>query len=302
MIQHFLTQSEQEQTNAIAQLFDNKGTHAVCHLIESIAIHYSFHIKGVVEQKVVLASRSPRRKFLLDTLLKLTCVTQASASNELIPTPNYSISIITKTIAVMKLIAIIQSNQIKGTVILTSDTLIHVDNSTIIGKPSGQSHYELLADAKRILINLLGKRQIVSSSIVAYDLIKNKLYLAEDTTEIQFLETSPEILKLLDTYIALKEKGRGPLGKAGAYGIQDPEILSITRHIIGDPFVLVGLSLEKTYELLMLCSINMHPLSKNKTDLFEHIWGSEIWKTHHYTTLTKAPVDHNFVPILLSKL
>ena len=304
-IKNFSTLSEQEQTDLIAQLFEQGEDNSVCQLIEHAATHYGVQVVKGGENLVVLASQSPRRKFLMENILKVDYLAQKSTALEYQPVNWQHISTITKTIAVMKLLPFFKSGSLSGRVILTGDTLVHLENGTILSKPEGNSPAEQLADAFRILKSLLGKKQIVSSSIITFDAGQNQLHIGEDNAEVEFNEETPEILKLLKKYIELSAKkinGRGPLGKAGAYGIQEPEILSITKSIKGDPFVIIGLSIAETKKLLELSGVYTSELPNSPEELYKPIWGSEVWANAPYTVYGQAPANDDFVPMVMSKM
>lgn len=274
-IEKFLSLGEQEQTDWITDLFEKDGDSSVCHLFESIFKPRKIGQTKSLQDCLVLASQSPRRKYLISEVLGVNHVTKISPAQELLPGRKVSLPTLTKTIAVMKVLPLVLSGTLEGSVILGSDTLIRKENGEWVGKASGDSLEERLIRAMDILEGLLGKSHTVSTSMAVYDTVQNKLHIAQDSVEIEFYSSTPQIMDRLKEYIDLSRRqisGRGPEGKAGCYGLQEPEIVSITRRISGDPLVAMGLSLSQAKGLLALCGLKTREYVEE--EVYEAIWGS----------------------------
>ncbi len=299
----FLTLGEQERTDWIADLFEKEGDSSVCKLVESIAGRCKADRTQLQRDCLVLASQSPRRKYFIEEVLGVKTVTKKSPTRELLAQKGLPLSTLTKTIAVMKVLPLIRGCALEGRAVLGSDTLIMLENGDLVGKAPGDTLEERLLHAQDILTGLLGKSQTVSTSMVVYDSIQNKLHIVQDSVEIEFFAQTPEIVELLRGYISLSRKwtlGRGPEGKAGCYGLQEPEIVSITRRISGDPFVAIGLPLSQTKALLESCGVKT--LSYSEEAVYEAIWGSQVWARTPYQVVGVPPQNHDFVPDVRFKM
>jgi hypothetical protein len=131
------------------------------------------------------------------------------------------------------------------------------------------------------------------------------IHLREASANIRFKNHSVEVEKIINAYVNLSAQGiagRGPLGKAGSYGIQEPEILAITEEIRGDVFLIVGLPLKETAELLGKCNIETSKIPEVK-NLYHTLWGSEIWKGQTIMLpKDQIPPNYDFVPGAMQKI
>ena len=272
--------SESYLTGTISKLLYEQGDLAAINFIRT-----QIHIKPYISRKkLVLASQSPRRQTIFSTIFKTPFRIMSAQSEETLPQKVYPPAIVTKTLALIKLISCLKSNPTDS--ILTCDTLVFLDNAPL-GKP--QSSQEALA----MLQSYLGKTQFVSTAVALYCAHDQNIYLIEDQVELQFQNPSPEVDLLISHYLNLKEDGRGFQGKAGGYGLQEPEILWLIEHIHGDPFTAVGLPLQKTHHLLQKHGFEVAPLPPTIA-LYTTLWGQELWGNKDYywpekATRTKLP-------------
>ena len=180
--------------------------------------------------RIILASKSPRRKELLSELYSDFEIVVSDA-DETLPqgcTPAESAAII----ALRKGVAVAEKVG-KEALVISSDTMVELDGE-ILGKPKSA------ADAHRMLAKLSGRHHNVHTGVAVC--CNGKRFFDTDTTRVEFRQlTDGEI----DEYIATGE----PMDKAGAYGIQG----------LGGAFVVgyegrfdtvVGLSLELTERLV----------------------------------------------------
>lgn len=189
------------------------------------------------KHKLILASASPRRKELLQTLgLDFDVVisdTDEGSVDCLIPASLY-----VQELALIKATAVCDE-MIKysgdDAIIISADTVVY-NNLNILGKPVDEN------DAFNMLKDLSGKVHEVYTGICV--MRTSDLFTVCDNrmTKVFFKELSDEKIK---DYIATKE----PMDKAGAYGIQGLGSTLIEK-IDGDYFNVVGLPLEALARIL----------------------------------------------------
>jgi septum formation protein len=186
--------------------------------------------------QLVLASQSPRRKELLNYLnipFKILVADILEESNEKDP------SLFALDIAKQKACAIDKN---KKQFIISSDTIVTLGD-VIYGKPKNRE------DAKRILLELSGKKHFVITAVCFYYFDQNgkeKTHLFYDRTEVEFDKID---LQRLENYLNTNDS----LDKAGAYGIQGPSLTFISRvngsysNVVGFPLNLVIRELENLF-------------------------------------------------------
>ena len=180
--------------------------------------------------RIILASKSPRRKELLSELYSDFEIVVSDA-DETLPqgcTPAESAAII----ALRKGVAVAEKVG-KEALVISSDTMVELDGE-VLGKPASA------ADAHRMLSKLSDRQHNVHTGVaVCY---KGRTFSGTDTTRVEFRRIADGEI---DEYIASGE----PMDKAGAYGIQG----------LGGAFVVgyegrfdtvVGLSLALTEQLV----------------------------------------------------
>lgn len=171
-------------------------------------------------QKLILASKSPRRQRILKENGFNFRVAPADLNEE--KYENLSPLRMAKTLSVLKAKKI--ANKYKNTVVIGVDTTVDL-NGEIIGKPKTIKH------AKEILKELSGKTHKV---ITVFTIIHNgKVQTDYEKTYVTFYKLDD---KTIDEYL----KRIDVMGFAGAYGIQDGAGVFI-RNIRGDYLNIVGL-------------------------------------------------------------
>lgn len=187
------------------------------------------------ERNIILASRSPRRKELLENIgLKFSV---KPAEIEEIHRGMTDFGDIVMDLAEQK------GDAVKGqvnadTIIIASDTIVVIDN-TILNKPDGRDH------AFKMLNLLSGRVHSVFTSLHVYDGYNNATIKEYTETKVEFYNlTKEQIIGYLDTH--------EPFDKAGAYGIQGYGSKFI-RKIDGCFFSVMGFPVplfsQKMYEL-----------------------------------------------------
>ena len=182
-----------------------------------------------LREKLVLASRSPRRTELLNRAGWPHEVMVAGIDESVRPDEDGAAYV--QRLARSKAQAVAQ--QLEAGVVLGADTTVVIANQ-ILGQPRDD------ADARRMLELLNGKWHDVLTG-VALVRVGGESRVGYETTRVRFAEMSA---KEIDWYISTGE----PFGKAGAYGIQGKAALFI-EEIEGDYFNIMGLPIRLVYEL-----------------------------------------------------
>lgn len=128
------------------------------------------------------------------------------------------------------------------------DTIVYIDGKTI-GKPKS------LEEAREILRKLSGKKHKVISGIYIYDNIRGIEKFSYIETEVKLKELSEEEL---EWYVSTGE----PMDAAGGYKIQGLGGLFI-EWINGDYYNVVGLPINKLYNMIMELGLNPMEFMKN---------------------------------------
>ncbi len=179
----------------------------------------------MAEWTLVLASRSPRRRQLLE-MLGLPVVVAVSDVQE-IPLPRE------EPLDYSRRLARDKARAVPGEYVLGADTIVVIDK-VLLEKPVDE------ADALSMLLRLQGRRHQVITSICL--IAHGRERLASDTTDVFFRRATEAELA---AYVATGE----PMDKAGAYGIQGYGAALVER-IEGDFFSVMGLPVRLVLELL----------------------------------------------------
>jgi septum formation protein len=183
-------------------------------------------------QKIYLASKSPRRRKLLKQLGIKFKSFSVNSIEEFID-GEHPVECV-KRIAMEKME--IANKKVNGGIIITADTIV-VLNKKVIGKPLNKQ------DAIKILSMLSGKVHTVYTGFCVLNQKSNKQIVSYERTEVEFRQlTKDEIVDYV--------KGGSPMDKAGAYGIQDDFGAVFVKRINGCYYNVVGLPLTKLYNTL----------------------------------------------------
>lgn len=179
----------------------------------------------------ILASGSPRRKELLQTL-GLPFQVYVSDVEESFP-PETSPELVPALLSERKAGKVLSEN--KESLILASDTVV-VLGTEILNKPANFS------EAKSMLESLSGKTHFVYTAFTL--MTSNGSVSITDRSDVTFktLKTSE-----IDYYL---ETGK-PLDKAGAYGIQEWIGLIAVERIEGSYFTVMGLPTHLVWQQLV---------------------------------------------------
>lgn len=189
-------------------------------------ITLQFRIKQM-DKKIYLASKSPRRKELLATMVdsfEVLTALSAEQTNETEPERFVCDLASQKAYAVYK-------NLPKDSLVIGSDTIV-VLNGRILGKPSDKE------DAVNMLTLLSGRSHDVYSGVCIFCDGEKDCFFDRTVVTMRNLNLA-EIEKYVD--------GGSPMDKAGAYGIQDSDFVS---NIEGSFSCVMGFPKEKVSQHL----------------------------------------------------
>ena len=187
--------------------------------------------------KIILASKSPRRKEILENLgLKFDIITADADESSDITNPDKLVT----TLAERKGRAVVEKLDDKSDrLVIACDTLVYADGE-FLGKPKDRS------DAERMIKLLSGKKHSVVSGIYLY--LNGKEVTAAAQTGVVFDE-------MTDSEIAEYINSPEPYDKAGGYAVQGLASVYISG-LEGDYFNVVGLpvnllckTLKKEFDL-----------------------------------------------------
>ena len=171
----------------------------------------------------ILASQSPRRKFLLETIIPKFDIIVSNADETISPDIDPVTTV--KILAKRKGESI--AKQYPDAVVISADTIV-VTDGIILGKPENE------ADAEHMLHMLSGKtHQVITGVCIMYN---NTEHIFANITDVTFKNLSDLEIK---NYIATGE----PMDKAGSYGLQGDGSKFVTN-IDGDKFNVIGLPIS----------------------------------------------------------
>lgn len=180
-------------------------------------------------QKIVLASASPRRKEILESLgLDFTvCVSDADETSD-----------IAEPEALVRFLSLKKAENVMrkhpDAIVIGADTVVYLEGEGIMGKPKS------VADAHRMISALSGRTNEVYTGVTIAEAGKTETFAVKSLVSFKKL-TEEEICE----YVAKEEC----LDKAGAYAIQGMACVFIDR-IEGDYFNVVGLPVSPLYDIL----------------------------------------------------
>lgn len=182
-------------------------------------------------KKIILASKSPRRKWLLEQV-ELDFEVMPSDFEENIEGKKFSKELI-ENLAYEKAKDV--ANKVPEGLIIGADTIV-IFKDKILGKPKDEN------DAKNMLKMLSGNTHKVLTAVCIIDKDEDKTLINSCLSKVTFKKLTEEEI---DAYIKTKE----PMDKAGSYGIQAFGSLFVTK-VEGCYNNIVGLPLNLLYEML----------------------------------------------------
>jgi septum formation protein len=191
-----------------------------------------------MDEAIILASNSPRRKKLLRQIGVRFKSDPADVDEQILPgegAEEYAVRV-----ALDK--AKVAAEKAGTKIIIAADTIV-VLGKAVLGKPTGAR------DAERMLGLLSGKMHTVITGLVVMDAGTGRTRKRVAITKVWFRNLTNEEIA---AYVATGE----PLDKAGAYGIQERGALFVQK-IEGCYFNVVGLPLSLLGEMLADFGINL---------------------------------------------
>jgi septum formation protein len=180
-------------------------------------------------KRIILASKSPRRRELLSALTdKFEVITREV--DETLP-EGIDIRSGTELLAVRK--GRVVADEYPSAIVISSDTLVELDGIAL-GKPKDED------DARRMLKSLSGRAHNVHTGVAVH--CNGRVYSGVATSSVIFKELTDD---KIDGYIATGE----PMDKAGAYAIQGIGAKLVLGYD-GEFDAIVGLGLKLTESLM----------------------------------------------------
>ena len=189
--------------------------------------------------ELVLASSSPRRKDIFDTIgieYTLMEVHIDESNNSGFSPERYAIETARKK-------ALEAAARKPKAIIVAADTVIELKNGEIIGKPATEE------DAKMILDKIQGGSHYVITAVAVINPDSKNVFTAYEKTEVMFQSLSDSEI---EWYISTGE----PMDKAGAFGLQERAMIFIER-IEGTPSNVIGLPANLLYNLFQQAGIDI---------------------------------------------
>ncbi len=187
-------------------------------------------LSNLEKYQIILASKSPRRKELLNALGVNFFIKTQEELEEIYPDTLQGTEIV-------EFLARQKSNsfEIKNDeLIISADTIVCVENK-VLGKPTNEN------EAKKMLLLLSGKTHQVFTGVCLRTTEKESVFSV--ASSVTFSHLSKEEIEY---YV----KNFHPLDKAGAYGIQEWIGFIGIQSISGSYWNVMGLPLQRLYQEL----------------------------------------------------
>ena len=193
-----------------------------------------------ISKDIILASSSPRRKKLMETLGIPFRVMPAEIDENKFTNSN--------PVDIVQELAFLKSKEIaKGisnSLVIGADTIVFCDDK-VFNKPKDEQ------EANDYLHYLSNRTHTVFTGIALYDSDTDESLVAYEQTQVSFRN-------LQEDEICAYIRTGSPLDKAGAYGIQDDFGAVFVNRIEGDFYNIVGLPLTLLYIKLKEFSNNYY--------------------------------------------
>lgn len=204
----------------------------------------------MTKRKIILASQSPRRKFLLEEM-GLKFETRPSDFEEYFD-QDRSVYDVVKELGLGKALAISKSNP--DAIVIGGDLIIVLDGKQL-GKPESEQ------EAKQMLKNFSGRSHKLICSVAVVCLAEGYQKVDYDEAEVTFDNLDK---RFIDAYVATGTT----YDKAGGYAIQHPMIKPYIKDISGRLDTIIGLPTQLVADFLADFGIKTESLNINsQTDL-----------------------------------
>lgn len=198
--------------------------------------------------RIILASQSPRRKYLLEQMgLKFE---QIPSSFEEYFDDTRPVEEVVKELGLGKALDVAKNNP--DAVVIGSDLIVVIDGKQI-GKP------ETVEEAKQMLRNISNRTHQLICSVAVVCLDKKHQRVEVETAEVTFGDI-PE--SIIDEYVATGST----YDKASGYAIQHPLMKPLVTKIEGRLDTIVGLPTNLVSEMLKDFGLDTKPFEIIKSD------------------------------------
>ena len=180
-------------------------------------------------RRLILASRSPRRRLLLQQIGLAFEVRESGVEEDGLDGAHpeeYVISLSRRKAAAVAAVT-------KDAIVIGSDTIVVIDGH-VLNKPEDEE------DAVRMLTMLSGRTHTVYTGFTIWDAPSGASYSDVEKTSVTFRVLGDEEIR---RYV----RSGSPMDKAGAYGIQDDFGAVFVERIDGCFYNVVGFPLSKFY-------------------------------------------------------
>ena len=187
-----------------------------------------------INRNIILASKSPRRKKLLEQIgLEFAIVPSTIDEKSILFDCNFAE--FSERLALLKATEVARRSA-EDNIVIGADTIVVVDNQ-IMNKPIDE------ADARRMLQLLSDRTHTVHTGIALVEAGSLRSLSGVQSTDVTFRKLEANEI---DEYI----QSGSPMDKAGSYGIQDDYGAVFVSRIVGCYYNIVGLPLEKLFATL----------------------------------------------------
>jgi septum formation protein len=191
-----------------------------------------------MNQPIILASTSPRRKQLLSLLgVKFTAVD--SGYEEVITQDMPHEKLVVK-LALGK--AEEAAKKYKNAIIIAADTIVSF-NGKALGKPKTKD------EAVKVLKSLSGKKHLIITGLIILNSKTKKVFKSVDVVKVFFN-------KLSDQEILAYVKTKEPFDRAGAYAFQHKGF-NLVKKIEGHVSTAIGMPMEQVYNGLKIMGVKI---------------------------------------------
>lgn len=189
--------------------------------------------------RLILASESPRRKTLLESV-GIEPVVVPSNVDEEAPSEDMSPGDLVKVLARRKIRKVAASRP--NDYVLGGDTIVYIDGQ-VLGKPSDKQQ------AVEMLRRIRGRTHEVYTGVALYEPLGRTVLDDYDATFVTIRDLGEEEIRW---YVETGE----PMDKAGSYALQGIGGFFVTK-VDGDFSSVVGLPLPKVYDLLRRAGVSL---------------------------------------------
>jgi septum formation protein len=184
------------------------------------------------KMKIILASKSPRRKALLEEAGLQVIVDPSNADERSIKDTDLK----NLVLRISELKAKTVAERHKNSIIIAADTMVFYDHKEI-GQPEDKD------DARKIIKALIGKTHEVGTGITIINTATGKILQDFKLSKVTLNDMSDaKIWQYLDT--------EQYIGKAGAYNIRDKEFKPFIKSYEGDYENVAGLPVKKVLDMI----------------------------------------------------